>query len=117
VRHKLPSSTSPKIGTDPTRPHFLLVNPPVDVPAAILPCVSSATQPTVPFACCFRRFGLRLFFDCHFPFGPPMVRTEVRIRNARDGGIRFHFVCKLFCSVTDQQHVIRVFFGVERKYG
>src|SRR5688500_599181 len=36
------------IGESPTRPHFLLVMPPVDVATAICPCASSATAPTVP---------------------------------------------------------------------
>jgi hypothetical protein len=36
------------IGASPTRPQRLPVVPPVEVPAAMLPCVSSATTPTVP---------------------------------------------------------------------
>ena len=36
------------IGESPTRPNFLFVRPPVDVPAARLPWVSRETQPTVP---------------------------------------------------------------------
>ena len=39
---------APTIGESPTRPYFLFVRPPVEVPAARLPCVSRATQPTVP---------------------------------------------------------------------
>ena len=35
-------------GESPTRPNFLLVMPPVEVPAARLPIWSSATAPTVP---------------------------------------------------------------------
>src|SRR5439155_25053510 len=42
---------APTIGESPTRPYFLFVRPPVEVPAARLPCVSSATQPTVPKCC------------------------------------------------------------------
>lgn len=38
----------PIIGESPIRPNRLLVIPPVDVPAAILPWESSATAPTVP---------------------------------------------------------------------
>ena len=39
---------APKIGESPTRPNSLAVRPPVEVAAARLPWLSSATQPTVP---------------------------------------------------------------------
>src|SRR5947208_4161174 len=39
---------APMIGESPTRPNRLFVVPPVDVPAARLPLMSSATAPTVP---------------------------------------------------------------------
>ena len=39
---------APMFGESPMRPGSLPVTPPVDVPAARLPWLSSATQPTVP---------------------------------------------------------------------
>ena len=36
------------IGASPILSHFLLVIPPVEVPAAKFPALSKATQPTVP---------------------------------------------------------------------
>mgnify|MGYP003346837183 CR=1 FL=1 len=50
------------IGESPTRPYFLFVSPPVDVPAAGLPCLSSATQPTLPFLSC-SALGIGCGFD------------------------------------------------------
>ena len=42
---------APIMGESPTRPGALPCNPPVEVPAAMLPCRSSATTPTVPKRC------------------------------------------------------------------
>ena len=39
---------APIIGESPILPHFLLVIPPVEVPAAKFPFISIATHPTVP---------------------------------------------------------------------
>ncbi len=48
---------APIIGESPILPHFLLVIPPVEVPAAKFPFISIATHPTVPNFedefCCF----------------------------------------------------------------
>jgi hypothetical protein len=43
---------APMMGESPTRPHRLLVSPPVDVAAARLPLRSTATAPTVPRCVC-----------------------------------------------------------------
>src|SRR4029453_6212450 len=40
---------APMVGQSPTRPQRFPVVPPVDVPAATLPFMSSAATPTVPF--------------------------------------------------------------------
>src|SRR5437763_1729026 len=61
---------APMIGESPMRPHRLFCVPPVEVPAARLPCWSSATAPTVPNLCSSgtSRYvcGLPFSFDSSF---------------------------------------------------
>jgi glutaconyl-CoA decarboxylase len=49
--YSIENSRLPMMGESPTRPGILPCNPPVEVPAAMLPARSSATTPTVPCTC------------------------------------------------------------------
>src|SRR5438045_3166796 len=73
---------APMMGESPTRPYCLLLMPPVDVPAARLPSLSSATQPTVPNLCSSDSLrlvcGSPVFCSCSSSFCSDFQRRSVQ---------------------------------------
>ena len=68
---------APIIGTSPILPHFLFVVPPVEVPDAIFPILSIATQPTVPYFESFIRLSSNEIISSFFAFLTDFKRLSV----------------------------------------